>query len=115
LTHTAGLDRKNWSEYSPTDSIPSLIQMLKGEKPSVDKGFSFINEPGKTFKYSNTGYLIAQKAIEDVTGEPFARVAEAYVFKPLHMNNSSFLSTYLFQTVTAQGNRLFFQFKTISL
>lgn len=90
LSHTAGLDRKNWSEYSPTDSIPSLIQMLKGEKPSVDKRFSFINEPGKAFKYSNTGYLITQKAIEDVTGEPFAKVAEAHIFKPLRMNHTSF-------------------------
>ncbi|WP_370896476.1 serine hydrolase domain-containing protein [Chryseobacterium gossypii] len=90
LSHTAGLDRKNWSEYSPEDSIPSLTQMLKGEKPSVDKGFLFINEPGKTFKYSNTGYLIVQKAIEDVTGKAFADVAGQYIFTPLNMHRTSF-------------------------
>lgn len=90
LSHTSGLDRQLWSEYLEKDSIPTFEQMLNGEKPSVDPGLRFFNEPGKTRKYSNTGYLIVGELIADVSGQSFADAVDQLVFKPSGMTNSTF-------------------------
>ena len=90
LSHTSGLDRQLWSEYLEKDSIPTFEQMLTGEKPSIDSGLRFFNEPGKTRKYSNTGYLIVGELIADVSGESFADAVDHLVFKPAGMTNSTF-------------------------
>ncbi|MEP6806399.1 MAG: serine hydrolase domain-containing protein [Flavobacterium sp.] len=90
LSHTSGLDRQLWSEYLENDSIPSFKQMLNGEKPSVDPALRFFNEPGKTHKYSNTGYLIVGELLADVSGQSFADAVDQLVFKPAGMINSTF-------------------------
>lgn len=90
LSHTSGLDRQLWSEYLEKDSIPTFEQMLAGEKPSVDPGLRFFNEPGKAHKYSNTGYLIVGELIADVSGQSFADAVDQLVFNPCGMTNSTF-------------------------
>lgn len=90
LSHTSGLDRQLWSEYLEKDSIPTFEQMLNGSKPSVDPALHFFNEPGKTRKYSNTGYLIVGELIADVSGQSFADAVDQLVFKPCGMTNSTF-------------------------
>jgi len=90
LSHTSGLDRQLWSEYLEKDSIPTFDQMLNGSKPSVDPALHFFNEPGKTRKYSNTGYLIVGELISDVSGQSFADAVDQLLFKPCGMTNSTF-------------------------
>ena len=47
-------------------------------------------EPGRQWSYSNGGYTLLQLAIEEVTGEPFARYMQREVLDPLGMTHSSF-------------------------
>lgn len=90
ISHTAGIKNDLWSSYLPEEKVPTLNQMLAGEKPSVDPQTSVIREPGSKIKYSNPGYSIIQKLLMDVTNEEFAPLIDRLVFEPAGMENSSF-------------------------
>lgn len=90
ISHKAGIKNDLWSSYLPNDKIPTLKQMLAGEKPSVDPQTSVIYEPGSKTEYSNPGYSIIQKLLMDVRNEEFDQIIDQLVFKPVGMENSSF-------------------------
>ena len=49
--------------------------------------------PGSELRYSAGGYCVVQKAVEDVTGEPFEMVMNKSLLEPLQMSRSHFHST----------------------
>lgn len=85
LSHQSGIPAQNRLEDSAT-----LIQILSGTKPAVNPPAVPEFEPGSRWNYSNIGYAVIQLILEDVTGKPFARLAEAVIFKPLGMTSSTF-------------------------
>lgn len=90
IGHTSGIGRQFWSDYFPEDDIPTVEQMLAGEKPSTDLAIEFVYTPGEGFKYSNPGYMVIEELITDVTDKKFEDVVAELVFKPSGMNASSF-------------------------
>ncbi|MDC8756898.1 serine hydrolase domain-containing protein [Janthinobacterium fluminis] len=52
---------------------------------------SFDSAPGTKWSYSGEGYVLLQRAVEAVTGEPLDRFMASQVFKPLAMENSNFV------------------------
>ncbi|MGH1364550.1 MAG: serine hydrolase domain-containing protein [Calditrichia bacterium] len=90
IGHSAGIKNDLWSSYLPHEEVPTLNQMLAGEKPSVDPATSVIFEPGSRTKYSNPGYSIIQKLLMDVSDEGFNPIIDRFVFEPAGMENSSF-------------------------
>ena len=90
IGHTAGIINYVPQPYSINDSSPDLVQMLSGTKPSVDLPASVTYVPGEKRKYSNPGYTIIQKLIEDLTDKKFESVIEEVIFEPSEMYNSSF-------------------------
>ena len=90
ISHNAGIRNDLWSSYMPEDTIPTLNQMLAGEKPSVDPQTSVIYEPGSKTEYSNPGYSIIQKLLMDAKNEEFDQIIDQLVFDPVGMENSSF-------------------------
>jgi CubicO group peptidase (beta-lactamase class C family) len=46
-------------------------------------------KPGTQYKYSGEGFYYLQKAMEEITGKPFAKLVDEEVFKPLGMKNSA--------------------------
>ena len=94
LSHSAGLNSQDYSPIS-TRPLPSLEQSLSGESGGVNarSGTDDVRitmEPGQQRHYSNGGYTLLQLAIEEVTGEPFARYMQREVLDPLGMTHSSF-------------------------
>ena len=94
LSHSAGL---NSQDYSPitTRPLPTLEQSLSGESGGVNarRGSDDVRitmTPGEQRSYSNGGYTLLQLAIEEVTGETFARYMQREVLDPLGMKHSSF-------------------------
>ena len=84
LSHTSGMPLGDiFERYSPEVKIPSL-------KESLTKQAIPIQEPGRSFVYSNTGYNLLELLIEEVTGRDFAAFMEEEVLVPLKMHNSSF-------------------------
>jgi CubicO group peptidase (beta-lactamase class C family) len=90
LTHTAGINRPDGGFGVQKGKIPTLNQVLNGEPPAINEPVKVLNFPGKKHDYSNFGYVILQKLLEDVSGESFPNIMKKTVLKPLEMNNSTF-------------------------
>lgn len=90
LSHTAGTSQSGFADYFPGDDIPTLVNSLKGEKLARSREpIEIMWQPGSRFKYSGGGYVIAQVAMEDVTGKPLATLAQEMIFTPLGMKDTT--------------------------
>lgn len=90
LNHTSGIGTHFGAVYDPHQPLPTLLQVLNGEKPATTDPVRVEAVPGTTFAYANGGYLILQLLIEDVTGESFASYMDRAVLSPLGMTHSTF-------------------------
>ena len=61
LTHTAGLTVHGFAGYASDAAIPSLVQILNGEKPANSAAIRVDTEPGTRWRYSGGGYVIIQQ------------------------------------------------------
>jgi CubicO group peptidase (beta-lactamase class C family) len=83
--HTAALPAYSWRGwYRDEEDLPSTVEMLAEAELSPD------GPPGDEVRYSSTGYLLLQLAVEETTGRPFHRVAAEKLFSPLGLERSSF-------------------------
>ena len=90
LNHTSGIGTHNGEIYDPGSPIPTLLQLLEGEKPARTPPVRVESIPGAEFAYSNGGYLVLSLLIEDVTGQPFAAYMKQSVLDPIGMKHSTF-------------------------
>lgn len=94
LTHTAGLPRLTiaWpmadvsglSRSGPLQRPPSVLDLATPAERLQPLDFT----PGKSFAYSNIGYVILGEVIERVSGKPYAAFMQENVFLPLGMVNT---------------------------
>jgi len=94
LSHSAGLSVHGFPGYTPGDSIPSVQQILDGQRPANTAAVRSIFEPGLKFKYSGGGTTISQLIVSDVTGMPYENYMQKEVLQPLAMNNSTYKQPY---------------------
>lgn len=97
LVHKSGLKgavrmKMGDEGYIEGDRVFTLNEILNGESPL--HALDFDSEPGEVFKYSNQGYNLIQKVIEDITGKKFEDLAEKLVLAPFNMSNSTFQTVY---------------------
>ncbi len=90
LNHTSGIGSHNGAFYDPRQPVPTLLQLLNGEKPATTPAVRVEAVPGTKFAYANGGYLVLQLLIEDVTGETFAHYMQRAVLDPTGMKDSTF-------------------------
>lgn len=101
LSHTAGLTIHGFPGYARDEDLPTLIDTLNGEPiprsfaamadgESHSEGVVRAQAPGTQWQYSGGGYVLAQRVVEDITGEPLERTAQQLVLRPLQMTRSSF-------------------------
>lgn len=87
LTHTSGIhEYLDYVSYSGTKKYTplQLIELVKN-KPLV-------SEPGKTFDFTNTNYILLGYIIEKVSGKKYEDYVNENILKPLKMDNTGFLS-----------------------
>lgn len=60
LSHTAGLTVHGFDGYEKGDTIPTMIQILNGEKPANNKAIRSMYEPSLKSEYSGGGTTISQ-------------------------------------------------------
>jgi CubicO group peptidase (beta-lactamase class C family) len=101
LTHTAGLTVHGFAGYSKTDTLPSVIQILNGEKPANSAAIRSKDEPGKRSEYSGGGITISQLILTDVTHQRYDDYLWQQVLKPMGMLASSYAQP------PAKGNEKF--------
>ncbi len=90
LSHTAGTTVQGFPGYKRSAPIPGIVEILKGGPPSNTDPVTVNIIPGTTMRYSGGGVTVAQLAIEDAVGVPFARLMEDVLFRPLSLKNSSY-------------------------
>lgn len=88
LTHQSGIPNyTNNSKY--------LQQILGQPFSSQEVVQRFCSDsleftPGSSFKYSNSGYAVLARVIEQVTGKPYGKVLQEKILKKLGMNQTYF-------------------------
>ena len=90
MTHTAGVKVNSFYGYDVDDPLPTLIQVLKGEKPANNEPIRIEYTPGSKMQYSGGGVTIEQQLMIDVTGEAFPQLMKEIVFDKLDMADSTF-------------------------
>lgn len=90
LSHTAGLTVHGFDGYKWNQTIPTLKQILNGEKPANSPIVRSQFKPDLKFQYSGGGYEISELLLEDVTRQSYQSYVEKNIFKPLKMNASSY-------------------------
>ncbi len=94
LSHSAGLSVHGFPGYTPGDSVPTVKQILDGQRPANTAAVRSIFEPGLKFKYSGGGTTISQLIVSDVSGLPYENYMQKEVLQPLGMNNSTYKQPY---------------------
>src|ERR1041385_5938002 len=84
MTHTPGFEEQVKDLFAENSSSPNLGQYLKAHIPDR------IYPPGTVPAYSNYATALAGYIVERVSGHPFDQYIAENIFKPLHMDHSSF-------------------------
>ncbi|GAA2420642.1 serine hydrolase domain-containing protein [Actinomadura vinacea] len=83
LNHTAGLDWRFSAETGEgDDALAAYVARLEESE--------LVGPPGGRSSYSQTGYNLAGRIIEKVTGQTFDRAVAALLFEPLGMSNTTY-------------------------
>ena len=113
LSRNSGLVPLEYEGVESIESKPSLLQILNGDK--TDNPPVYVSStPGTELEYSEAGFAIIEKLIEDVSGQVFAEFMARVVLTPLQMERSSFadiLSEQMFIDAVFGHNREGFPFE----
>jgi CubicO group peptidase (beta-lactamase class C family) len=93
LSHTSGADDGfGFPGYDPGQALPTLAQVVRGERPANTGPIRFGRAPYQGFKYSGGGYALAQLVVEEVVGRPLAELAQTELFGSLGLRSTTFAS-----------------------
>jgi CubicO group peptidase (beta-lactamase class C family) len=90
LSHTAGLTVHGFPGYAASAPIPTLVQILNGEKPANTDPIRLEAPPGSRWKYSGGGYAVMQQLLIDVSHQPFPALLHDTVLAPISMTHSTY-------------------------
>jgi len=91
LSHSGGLTVHGFPGYAANEPVPTLTQILDGQKPAANSGPIRVDMlPGKEFRYSGGGYTVLQQLMMDVTGQPFPGLLHELVLRKIGMVHSTF-------------------------
>jgi CubicO group peptidase (beta-lactamase class C family) len=90
LSHTAGINVPWFYGYHREQNIPSLLQILTGDRPANTPVIRVTMLPGTRFRYSGGGYCVLQQLLCDVRGQSFPELMQELVLKPMGMTRSTF-------------------------
>jgi CubicO group peptidase (beta-lactamase class C family) len=90
VSHNAGLTVHGFPGYAVGDAIPTLPQVLNGERPANTAAVRVDTFPGAISRYSGGGVTIEQLVLQDVTGKPFPALLKELVLDPAGMTRSTY-------------------------
>ncbi len=92
LNHTSGLPA--WREFYldyPLDPSPKRADKTRSAVLETIVGLPLIGEPGTVHAYSDLGYLLLAKLLEELFDAPLRRLAEARIFEPLELQHTTYV------------------------
>ena len=90
LSHSAGLSVHGFPGYAVGQPLPTLVQVLNGEKPANTAPVRVVMVPGTKFEYSGGGTTVVQQLLIDQLKKPFPELMAETVFRPLGLTHSSY-------------------------
>ncbi len=90
LSHSAGMTVHGFPGYAVDAPMPTLVQVLNGEKPANTGAIRVDIEPGSRWRYSGGGYTVMQLMLMDVTGKSFPELTRELVLVPAGMRQSAY-------------------------
>jgi len=100
LTHATGFPEDNpWGDQQLADTDDDLSRMIRN-------GIPFSNVPGIAYEYSNFGFAILGRLVQNVSGMPYARYIQERVLKPLGMTSTTMQARNVPANRLAHGYRL---------
>jgi CubicO group peptidase (beta-lactamase class C family) len=91
LSHTSGTDDGfGFPGYDPNTPLPTIVQILQGEKPSNVGPVLVTRTPLTSFKYSGGAVTLAQLLLTDALKRPFPEIMRETVLAPLAMTSSAY-------------------------
>ena len=90
LTHTGGTTVHGFPGYAKGEAVPTLVQVLNGEKPANTPAIRMEAEPGTKWNYSGGGFTIMQEMVVDVTKEPYPKFLHDTVLASIGMKHSTY-------------------------
>ena len=91
LNHTGGISNPYPDGCcGPDYSLPSLIQVFRGEPPATNPPLVATYLPGSEYRYCNGCYAVIQGVVEDISGKSFEALLNESVLKPAKMDASKF-------------------------
>jgi CubicO group peptidase (beta-lactamase class C family) len=90
LTHTGGTTVHGFPGYAQGEPVPTLVQVLNGEKPANTAPIRIEAEPGTKWNYSGGGFTIMQMMAIDAARQPFPKLLHDTVLAPIGMKHSTY-------------------------
>ena len=90
VSHSAGLTVHGFPGYAQGMPVPSVVQVLNGEKPANTAAVRVDTTPGAIWRYAGGGTTVQQLLLTDVTGEPFPELIRRLVLAPAGMTRSTY-------------------------
>ena len=90
LSHSAGINVQGLPGYTSDEPIPTVMQILNGEKPANTDPVRVDVVPGTIWRYSGGAYVILQTLMGDVTGKAFPEIVNELVLRPAGMTHSTY-------------------------
>jgi CubicO group peptidase (beta-lactamase class C family) len=90
LQNKSGLTYHKYYGYDSSAPVPTLLQVLNGEKPATTPATKILTAPGTTYNLAAENYVVLQQVAEDLSERSFDAVMHPLVFDPLGMKRSTF-------------------------
>jgi CubicO group peptidase (beta-lactamase class C family) len=90
LSHQAGLTVHGFPGYAPGTPLPTLQQILDGQKPANTEPVRVDIVPGSETRYSGGGTTVVQQMMVDQLKKPFPQIMSEAVLAPLGLKHSTF-------------------------
>jgi len=89
-SHSAGLTVHGFPGYAEGKPVPSVVQVLNGQKPANTGPVRVDTTPGAIWRYAGGGITVEQLILSEVTGEPFPALMKRLVLEPAGMTQSTY-------------------------
>ena len=90
MSHSAGLTVHGFPGYDVEEPLPTLVQILDGEKPANTAPVRVDIVPGTKTRYSGGGVTVEQLLLMDATGKAFPELMRETVLEKIGMTDSSY-------------------------
>jgi len=92
LTHSAELTPIGTQGYAPDGKIPTPLEVLDGTLPAFNRPIDVNTVPGLKANpwEASSDLMMIQRVLEDVTGKPYAEIAQQAVLAPFAILHSGY-------------------------